>query len=200
MTGKITILVGTMSGTAEMVADALLEAIEDAGLTGRILRMEKARVEALSAGGVWLVCTSTYGTGEVPDNAKALYAALGEQRPDLSKVRYGVVALGDSIYPNTFCFGGKRFDELLASFGARRIGERLENDSRSPTYPDDTAREWLERLVGESSPRAVTRRAALQLRVPKYPAESGTADAALRHRQLAPVRTPSPPRSFPQSR
>ena len=28
MTGKITILVGTMSGTAEMVADALLEAIE----------------------------------------------------------------------------------------------------------------------------------------------------------------------------
>ena len=144
MTGKITILVGTMSGTAEMVADAMLEAIEDAGVTGRILRMEKARVEALSAGGVWLVCTSTYGTGEVPDNAKALYAALGEQRPDLSKVRYGVVALGDSIYPNTFCFGGKRFDELLAALGARRIGERLENDSRSPTYPDDTAREWLE--------------------------------------------------------
>jgi len=144
MIGKITILVGTMSGTAEMVADALLEAIEDAGLTGRILRMEKARVEALSAGGVWLVCTSTYGTGEVPDNAKALYAALGEQRPDLSKVCYGVVALGDSIYPNTFCFGGKRFDELLAALGARRIGERLENDSRSPTYPDDTAREWLE--------------------------------------------------------
>jgi hypothetical protein len=95
-----------------------------ADLTGRILRMEKARVEALSAGGVWLVCTSTYGTGEVPDNAKPLYAALGEQRPDLSKVRYGVVALGDSIYPNTFCFGGKRFDELLASLGARRIGER----------------------------------------------------------------------------
>ena len=57
---------------------------------------------------------------------------------------YGVVALGDSIYPNTFCFGGKRFDELLSSLGARRIGERLENDSRSPTYPDDTAREWLE--------------------------------------------------------
>jgi MioC protein len=144
MTGRITILVGTMSGTAEMVADALLEAIEAAGLTGRILRMEKARVEALSAGGVWLVCTSTYGTGEVPDNAKALYAALGQQRPDLSKARYGVVALGDSIYPNTFCFGGKRFDELLAALGARRIGERLENDSRSPTYPDDTAREWLE--------------------------------------------------------
>jgi len=41
-------------------------------------------------------------------------------------------------------FGGKRFDELLAALGARRIGERLENDSRSPTYPDDTAREWLE--------------------------------------------------------
>ena len=69
-------------------------------------------MEALSAGGVWLVCTSTYGTGEVPDNAKALYAVLGEQRPDLSKVRYGVVALGDS-----------------------------------PTYPDDAAREWIDRWL-----------------------------------------------------
>jgi len=132
-----------MSGTAEMVADALLESIEETGLRGRIVRMEKATVEGLRSGGVYLVCTSTYGTGDVPDNAKPLYAALGEQRPDLAKVRYGVVALGDSIYPNTFCFGGKRFDELLSSLGARRIGERLQNDSRSPVYPDDAAREWV---------------------------------------------------------
>src|ERR1700722_6470407 len=48
---------------------------------------------------------------------------------------YGVVALGDSIYPNTFCFGGKRFDEPLSSFGARRIGEPTAARRRTLTMP-----------------------------------------------------------------
>jgi len=37
-------------------------------------------------------------------------------------VRYGVFGLGDRTYAETFNFGGKRFDELLAELGARRIG------------------------------------------------------------------------------
>lgn len=142
MSDRILILVGTMSGTAEMVAEVVAEQIDEAGLEARIVRMEKATPALLTAHRAWLICSSTYGTGEVPDNAKALYAALSDERPDLTEQFYGVVALGDSIYPDTFCHGGKRFDELVAELGARRIGDRLELDSRSATHADDAAEAW----------------------------------------------------------
>lgn len=148
MSTSVTILVATMSGTAEMVADEIAGRFEDAGGEARILRMEKAGVATLAnAAGPVLICSSTYGTGDVPDNGAALFAALEAERPDLSAVRYGVVALGDSVYPQTFCFGGRKFDELLAGLGATRVGERFEHDSRSGTYPEDAAADWAEQWL-----------------------------------------------------
>jgi MioC protein len=91
---------------------------------------------------VFLVCTSTYGQGDVPDNAKALYADLQDKRPNLAHVRYGVFGLGDRTYAETFNFGGKRFDDLLTELGAQRIGERVQHDASSGVLPEETAQEW----------------------------------------------------------
>jgi MioC protein len=96
---------------------------------------------------LYLICTSTYGQGDVPDNAKALHAALCSQKPDLSGVRYGVFGLGDRTYAETYNFGGKRFDEILSSLGAERIGERYTNDASSGTLPEEIAVEWAQQWV-----------------------------------------------------
>lgn len=143
MADTVTILVATMSGTAEMVADELVGELEDAGREVRIIRMEKVKPSDIVADRIWLICSSTYGTGEVPDNGKEFYTALQAEHPDLSDVQYGVVALGDSIYPDTFCFGGKKFDALFESLGATRLGRRLEHDARGGIYPEDAASEWV---------------------------------------------------------
>jgi MioC protein len=131
-----------MSGTAELVAEEVSALLEDAGYASKIQLMDRMKVEDLTPG-VYVICTSTYGTGEVPDNGKPLYAALETGKPDLRGIVYGVIGLGDSIYPGTFCFGGKRFDELFTSLGASRVGERLDHDRRCGGYPEDTAREWI---------------------------------------------------------
>jgi MioC protein len=78
----------------------------------------------------------------VPDNAKALYASLQETRPDLSAVEYAVIALGDRTYAETFCFGGKRFDELLSGLGATRLGDVFRHDASAGTMPEELAAEW----------------------------------------------------------
>jgi MioC protein len=93
---------------------------------------------------VFLICTSTYGQGDVPDNARALYENLKQARPDLSQVRYGVFGLGDRTYAETFNFGGKRFDEILTELGAKRIGERHMHDASSGVLPEETALEWCQ--------------------------------------------------------
>ncbi|HVP08842.1 MAG TPA: flavodoxin domain-containing protein [Burkholderiales bacterium] len=145
---KLTLLVGTMTGTAQLVAQELELAWDGGGDAGELsvetLLMDKLDEGVFAREGVFLIVTSTYGQGDVPDNAKAFYERLKSRRPDLSRVRYGVFGLGDRTYAETFNFGGKRFDELLAELGARRIGERVQHDASSGVLPEEMAVQWGE--------------------------------------------------------
>jgi MioC protein len=144
MTLKINILVGTMTGTAQLVAQELELAWDDGETQVETLLMDQLDSSVFAREGVFLICTSTYGQGDVPDNAKALFEDLGAKRPDLKHVCYGVFGLGDRTYAETFNFGGQRFDERLAELGARRIGERVKHDASSGVLPEEMASEWGE--------------------------------------------------------
>ena len=141
---KVTILVGTMTGTAQLCAQEMELALGDDDTQVETVMMDGQDSSVFSREGVFLICTSTYGQGDVPDNARALYEHLQSARPDLSRVRYGVFGLGDRTYAETFNFGGKRFDEILAELGARRIGERHKHDASSGVLPEETALEWCQ--------------------------------------------------------
>jgi len=139
---KINILVGTMTGTAQLCAQEMELSLGDDDVQVEALLMDGLDATVFSREGVFLICTSTYGQGDVPDNARALYEDLKAKRPDLSRVRYGVFGLGDRTYAETFNFGGKKFDELLAQLGAERVGERHTHDASSGILPEETALEW----------------------------------------------------------
>ena len=94
---NITILVGTMTGTAQLVAQELELAWDDGETKVSTLVMDGLDCSVFERPGVFLICTSTYGQGDVPDNAKALYADLQAKRPNLSQVRYGVFGLVEMI-------------------------------------------------------------------------------------------------------
>jgi len=140
---KLTILVGTMTGTAQLVAQELELRLDDNDLQAQTRLMDGLDATAFAGGGLFLICTSTYGQGDVPDNAKQLYESLQNARPDLSNVQYGVIALGDRTYAETFCNGGKRFDRVLSELGARRIGEIMLHDASAGTMPEEVAAEWI---------------------------------------------------------
>jgi MioC protein len=147
---KINILVGTMTGTAQMCAQEIELALDGDDIQVATLLMDKLDPQVFAdRDAVYLVCTSTYGQGDVPDNAKAFYEALGAQKPDLAGVRYGVFGLGDRTYAETYNFGGKRFDDILTELGAERIGDRLMHDASSGTLPEEIAIEWAEAWVAK---------------------------------------------------
>jgi MioC protein len=139
----IQILVGTMTGTAQLVAQELELAFGDEDVAIHITLMDGLDGRVFDLPGIFLICTSTYGHGDVPDNAKALYADLVSHKPNLSHVRYGVFALGDRTHVGTFCFGGKHFDEALSALGARRLGTVAEHDASGGTLAEDAALEWF---------------------------------------------------------
>ena len=140
---KILILVGTESGNAQMVADALKPVLATAGHAVDV--SDKAASKAdLEAHDVLLVVCATHGSGDIPTNILPLAETLERQRPDLSGHRYGVIALGDMTYQDTFCGGGKKVDKVFALCGAKKIGERLEVDASSQPLPDEEALGWIE--------------------------------------------------------
>ena len=139
---QLTILVGTMTGTAQSVAQEVELTLDDGDVGVQVRPMGGLDAGVFSAGGLFLICSSTYGQGDVPDNAKALYESLQTSRPNLANVRYGVIALGDRTYAETFCNGGRRFDAILSELGAKRIGEIMLHDASAGTMAEEVAVEW----------------------------------------------------------
>jgi MioC protein len=143
MSTSVRILVGTTTGNTQYVAEEAQYHLRQAGVTAEVLPMDDLDASIFANGGLYLVCVSTYGYGDVPANAKKLYESMITGRPDLSAVVYGLISLGDSSHAQTYCFGGRRFDQLLTKLGARRIGETLEHDASSGVMPEEAAAAWI---------------------------------------------------------
>jgi MioC protein len=143
---KLKILVGTMTSTADYVAQAIQMDCADLVSDIEVTLMDGLDISVFDAtpaeDAIYLICSSTYGSGDVPDNARALYDSLDAQPRFLGHLRYGVIALGDRTYLPTFCFGGKKFDERLQDLGAQRIGEVWCHDASSGTLPETEGTAW----------------------------------------------------------
>lgn len=152
---KLKILIGTVTGTAGQIAQAIQMHCIDLISDVEVMPMDNLDISAFSVGlaenAIYLICTSTYGQGDVPDNAFALYDSLAATPQFLGHVRYGVIALGDRTYLQTFCFGGKKFDQRLADLGAQRIGEVWCHDASTGTLPEEEGlvwcRDWLKQAL-----------------------------------------------------
>jgi len=136
---KATILIVTMTGTAEMIAEDIQVSQKDHEI-GLVLA-ERTDIGVLQARNL-LVVSSTYGSGEVPDPGKPLYEAIKRERPDLSRLRYGVISLGDTIYADSFANGGRLWDALLQDCGGKRLAETLLLDASGEESMSELAVTW----------------------------------------------------------
>ena len=155
---KLKILVGTMTSTAEYVAQAIQMDCGDLADGIEVLRMDALDIGVFDEDALYLICCSTYGSGDVPDNAQAFYASLDLTPKYLGHVRYGVIALGDRSYGDTFANGGRSFDERLQGLGARRIGDIWIHDACEGTQPESLAPAWCRDWLAQAA--ATTHQAA----------------------------------------
>jgi MioC protein len=145
---KVTLLVATMTGTAEMLAEDLVERF-GAEHAMRLVLAEDTGPEACDPGTLLVVVSSTYGTGEVPTPAKPLFAQI--EQLELAGHEYAVIALGDRNYGETFAMGGRRWDAMLAARGARRLADPLVIDFVHGDDMTAMAIEWFAALAFEEA-------------------------------------------------
>ncbi|MFN3581838.1 MAG: flavodoxin domain-containing protein [Pseudomonas sp.] len=143
----LAILSGSVYGTADLVADEAAGLMEAAGI--KVSRIRPASVDALLAASpaALLVCTSTTGMGELPDAFMGFYLELQNRFPLFTGVPFGVIALGDSAYGDTYCQGGEQIRELLLELQALEILPMLRLDASETVSPEADAQPWLEQLA-----------------------------------------------------
>ncbi|MBY5990651.1 flavodoxin [Ferrimonas balearica] len=137
------LVVGSVYGAAEHVSEEVMAALTAQGHQASLLEGDDPELISGLGEGSLLVITSTTGSGDLPDNLAPLFFALKDRFPLLPNLRYGVIALGDSSYGETFCGAGRQFDELLTELGAKRVGERLQIDACETFEPEAEALKWL---------------------------------------------------------
>ncbi|NOQ15137.1 MAG: sulfite reductase subunit alpha [Methyloprofundus sp.] len=139
----ITILYGSQTGNSEAVAHDAAQVAKAHGLNPSILSMDEIEADSFISLEYLLIITSTYGEGEMPDNAQILWEAISaDDNIDLAQMQYSVLALGDTSY-DLFCQAGIDWDQRLEKLGAKRLYERVDCDVDF----DDAAESWISNII-----------------------------------------------------
>ena len=138
---KITLVYGTETGNSKKLATELAGVAKKKGIQVKLGDLSQYKPKDLAKEEYFFVVISTQGEGEPPILAKKFYEYIHENELNLSNIKFGVLALGDSTYPQ-FCKTGEDLDIRFEVLGAERIIplKRCDID-----YEED-AHKWLDHI------------------------------------------------------
>ncbi|NQY86848.1 MAG: flavodoxin domain-containing protein [Colwellia sp.] len=146
------IIVGSMLGGTEYVAEAceeqliLLEHQVNLHLKPDFTSiLNDTFAQNTTKKSVWLICTSTHGAGDFPDNIQAFVSDLKNCEQDLSSINFMIIAIGDSSY-DTFCKAGKELNILLKTKGYSELSGIRTLDMSEDIDPEELAQQWLNQI------------------------------------------------------
>lgn len=119
---SLTILFGSQTGNAAGLAEKTAKMATNYGLEASVVDMDGYDKSNLANIKRLLVITSTWGEGEMPDNAEELWQSVQSDAPALATMHYSICAIGDTSY-DEFCKAGLDWDGKLSSLGATSVQE-----------------------------------------------------------------------------
>lgn len=170
--GKITIAYGTETGNAKKLATDLAAKAKKKGINAKLVGLDQYRLTDLPREEYLFTVISTQGDGEPPAAAKKFYDHIHRNEGGkLDKLKYGVLALGDTSYP-LFCKAGEDVDQQLQKMGAERVLNLRKCDTDFETDAEHWFEEVLQKLSGTGSKDAANHGVA--------PGQVATAPASVR--------------------
>lgn len=139
---KFTILFGTETGNSKSLATRLATRARKEGGIVKLASLDQYRLNDLAKEEYLFIVISTQGDGEPPLPARDFYDYIHNSAAGLQQVRYAVLALGDTAYPQ-FCKTGEDVDRQLERAGGKRFASLLKCD----TDYEAAATDWFSNAV-----------------------------------------------------
>lgn len=143
---KITIAYGTETGNSKRIATDFAAKAKKAGIHAKVVSLDQYRLNDLPKEEYFLTIISTQGEGEPPEAAKKFYDHIHLNGFKLDKLKYSVLALGDTAYP-LFCKAGEDIDQQLQKLGGSRIADIQKCDVEF----DEDANLWFNTVLKKLS-------------------------------------------------
>lgn len=139
---KITIAYGTETGNSKKLATEFASKAKRIGINAKVQSLDQYRLKDLTKEEYFVAVISTHGDGEPPAAAKKFYDHVHQNGFRLEKLKYSVLALGDTSYP-LFCKAGEDVDEQLTKLG----GKRFFPIQKCDVDYEEEANEWFEEVM-----------------------------------------------------
>ncbi len=139
---RITIAYGTETGNSKKLATDFAARAKKKGIQAKLVGLEQYRLNDLSKEEYFLTVISTQGDGEPPAAAKKFYEHIHHGELRLDRLKYSVLALGDTAYP-LFCKAGEDVDQQLQKMG----GQRILSLQKCDTDYEAEAVGWFDRIL-----------------------------------------------------
>ncbi|KUJ82713.1 nitric oxide synthase [Ruegeria marisrubri] len=146
---NITVLFGTETGNAEMLAEDIAAELE-ADYETEVINLSDFDPSDFSAENLYLMVCSTYGDGELPASAQPFAEAMAAQAPELAGIHFAIFGMGDREYEDTFNGGPIRLAELMLKHGAVQIGDRIAHDASGGDMAEDIALPWAREVIDQA--------------------------------------------------
>ena len=118
----LTIFFGSQTGNAAGLAEKTAKLAANYELVANVVDMDGYDPANLVGAKRVLIITSTWGEGDMPDNAEDFWQGINSSSPTLAGLNYSVCAIGDSSY-DEFCKAGVDWDQKFSALGATSIQE-----------------------------------------------------------------------------
>ena len=154
---KPTIIYGTETGNSKKLALQLQGILKKNKIQSKVFDAFQYPVEKIEKESFLIFIISTQGEGDPPQNAVKFFDNLSNLSVNLSKIRYAVLALGDSSYP-LFCRAGEVIEEQMVRLKAQRVIELRKSDVDYAPVAENWFREILEiiQVSGNATPQVKT--------------------------------------------
>ena len=123
----LNILFGSQTGNAAGLAEKTAKMAGNYGLDAKVVDMDGLDPATLASMKRVMIITSTWGEGEMPDNAESAWNAINANGPGLGDTHFSICAIGDSSY-DEFCKAGHDWNGKLAALGGHEAHPLQECD------------------------------------------------------------------------
>ena len=144
VSARVTIAYGTETGNSKKIASQFAAKAKQRKINAKLVSLEQYKLAELEKEEYFFTIVSTHGDGEPPAAARKFYEHIHALDKTLPKLKYSVLALGDTAYP-LFCKTGEDVDAQFEKLGANRIVTRRNCDVN---YETDAA-EWVDEVLNK---------------------------------------------------